>query len=131
MNICDVCGKNTINPIKRKNITVCYLCHFNFLMGGRCSECGDKGNEVQLEFLNDKLLCQGCYRDIEVAKAHTCSICNGVWEHVSAREQFNDDLMCDLCWDEACSNALNNGPGDTQIDVKAFNEIKKSNNRNR
>ena len=57
-----------------------------------------------------------------------CCVCDDV-ECVSSRHQFSNAPMCDTCFDEECNTALNSGKGDSQIDGKAFNEIKQTNLR--
>ena len=147
MRRCDECGYNVINSIKLNTKTICFNCHFKLSMANN-KECA----EAQTCLLCGvgviiKTLCTDCHYDLLMTNKFDCvecgckankvpleyrngDVCNKVFD-VCKRVEFNDKLMCDLCWDEACSNALNNGPGDSIIDTKAFNEIKNINLRNK
>ena len=100
----------------------------------RCECCGVDGDRVFTMQFNNKTIsiCFACHSNYLIfgsSRGSICPVCDDVQYTIAAREQFNDKIMCDTCFDESCHNALNSGNGDSIIDTQAFNEIKQTNLR--
>ena len=63
---------------------------------GVCNRFADVGNVAGVS------ICIDCYNNI----MHTCYVCKEIIQDASARGQFEDRIMCDVCFSEECHNAL-------------------------